>query len=116
MLYTLLGVVIMKITFEQTLSRKEWIHKELLNSLDGETISKAQKEGAYEVKLLVNGNELEPKFFNDLVSNIAKYVEKEAKEMIEEKLFEAEQKAIKLEEMIKLATEQIRDEFGIDND
>ena len=106
----------MKITFEQALSRQEWIHEELLSSLDGDTISKAQEKGAYEVKLLVNGNELEPKFFNDLMNRLELYIKKEAKEMIEEKLFEAEQKGRKLEEMVKLATEQIRDEFNIEVD
>jgi len=103
----------MRITFEDTNSRKEWIHTELLNSLDGDTIMNAREEGAYEVKLLVNGKELEPKFFNDLVNNIEKYVDKTAKQLVEDRLYEAEMKARKLEEMIKQATEDIREEFDI---
>jgi hypothetical protein len=34
----------MKITFEETNSRKDWIHEELLHSLDGDTIQKASRE------------------------------------------------------------------------
>ena len=60
----------MKITFDETLSRKEWIHRELMESLTDEVISKAANDRFYEVKLLVNGIELEPNFFNDLVNNI----------------------------------------------
>ena len=106
----------MRITFEDTNSRKEWIHTELLNSLDGDTISNASKERAYEVKLLVNGKELEPKFFNDLVNNIEKYVDKAAKQLVEDRLYEAEMKARKLEEMIKQATDDIREEFDIQSE
>ncbi len=62
----------MKITFDETTSCNEWIHKELLESLTGEVINKATEERAYNVKLLVNGVELEPKFFNDIVNNIDK--------------------------------------------
>ena len=106
----------MKITFEEVLSNEDWIHKELLNSLDGDTISNAAKDGAYEVQLLVNGTKLEPKFFNDLVNNIEKYVDAQAKQLVENKLYEAERKAQKLEEMIKQATDDIREEFDIPND
>ncbi|QQO97077.1 hypothetical protein Nekkels1_72 [Cellulophaga phage Nekkels_1] len=106
----------MKITFEQVLSRQEWIHRELLSSLDGDTISEAQEKGVYEVKLLINGKELEPKFFNDLMNRLELYIKEEAREMIEEKLFKVEQKGIRLEEIVKLATEKIRDEFNIDSE
>lgn len=106
----------MRITFEEVLSKKEWIHSELLNSLDGDTINEATKEGAYEVKLLVNGKELEPKFFNDLVNNIEKYIDSRAKQIVEDRLYEAEMKARKLEEMIKQATDYIREEFNIQSE
>ena len=103
----------MKITFEESLSTKEWIHKELMTSLTGEVIDKAMKERAYDVKLLVNGVELEPKFFNNIVNNIEKYIEREAQSLINDRLFEAEQEARKLEEVVRSATENLREKFNI---
>jgi len=101
----------MRITFKDISSRKEWIHTELLNSLDLDTINKASKEGALEVKLLVNSKELEPDFFNDLVNNIDGYVDRAAKQLVKDRLYEALDKTKKLEEIIKQATDNIYQEI-----
>ena len=106
----------MRITFDETLSNKEWIHKELLNSLPYDVINKARKDKYYEVKLLVNGIELEPKFFNDIVNGIDKYVDKQAGFLVKEKFEEAEQKVRNLTEIFDRVTEKIKEEFKIDDD
>ena len=105
----------MKITFEETLSRKEWLHKELMSSLTGDIITKATEDQFYDVKLLVNGVELEPTFYNRLVDNIEKYIDAEAKSLVHQKLVEAVNKSRKLTEIIEAAKNSIIDEFNLDD-
>lgn len=103
----------MKITFEELLSRKEWLHTELLHSLTGDVINKASEDQFYEVKLLVNGIELEPTFFNNLVNGIEKYVDKEANSLLEAKLEKCEFSVERLKEYIYEASYKIREEFEL---
>ena len=105
----------MKITFKETLSRKEWLHKELMESLTGDVITKASEDQFYDVKLLVNGIELEPSFYNKLVGNIEKYIDAEAKGLVRQKLEEAENKSRKLSELIEAAKNSIIDEFNLED-
>lgn len=107
---------IMKITFKETLSRKEWLHKELTESLTDDIIIKASGDQFYDVKLLVNGVELEPAFYNKLVNNIEKYIDAEAKSLVRQKLEEAEEKSRKLSELIDAAKNSIIDEFNLDDE
>lgn len=105
----------MRVTFEDTLSRKEWLHKELLDSLTEEVINKAREDQYYEVKLLVNGVELEPEFYNDLVNNITDHIEAQAKSMVVEKLNLAEEEAEKLYQLVKETKENIINKFGLES-
>lgn len=98
----------MKITFEEVLSEKEWLHLELMTSLTGEVIDKARKDSFYDVKLLVNGTELEPEMFNTIVNNIDKYIENQARNLIREKLEEAENK---LEELFDKFSHDIENDI-----
>ena len=76
----------MKVTFQEVLSRKTWLQKEMLNSLTGDIITKASEDQFYDVKLLINGIEIEPNIFNDIMNGIEKYVDAEAKELVKIKL------------------------------
>ena len=49
----------MKIKFEEIKKRKQWIHRELLRSLDNDTINNARSKGEFDVKIVVNGTELD---------------------------------------------------------
>jgi uncharacterized protein YllA (UPF0747 family) len=104
----------MKITFEEALSRKEWLHTELMNSLTGDLITQASEDRFYEIKLLVNGIELEPQLFNKIVNNIEKYIDEQAKSLVREKLEEAENKVRRLSELFDEAASRIKDEFNLD--
>ena len=104
----------MKITFEEALSRKEWLHTELMNSLTGDLITQASEDRFYEVKLLVNGIELEPQLFNKIVNNIEKYIDEQAKSLVREKLEEAENKVRRLSELFDEVSYKIKDEFNLD--
>ena len=104
----------MKVTFQEVLSRKEWLQRELLNSLTGEMITKASEDQFYDIKLLVNGVELEPQIFNDIMNGVEKYIDGEAKALLKYQLEKAECKIKKLDELINEAADKIRSEFGID--
>jgi hypothetical protein len=104
----------MKITFEEVLSRKDWLHAEMLRSLTFDLITQASEDRFYDVKLLVNGVELEPQLFNTLVDNIEKYIDEQAKALVREKLEEAENKVKKLSEFFDAAVEKIKEDFDLD--
>lgn len=104
----------MKITFEEVLSRKEWLHTELMNSLTGDLITQASEDRFYNVKLLVNGVELEPQLFNKIVNNIEKYIDEQAKSLVIEKLEEAENKVRRLSELFDEVATKIKSEFNLD--
>lgn len=101
----------MKVTFEETLSRKEWLHKELMNSLTGEVIEKAKEDRFYDVKLLVNGVEIEPVFYNDIMNGVEKYIDAEAELRIINKLQDIEDQTQKLKEFVDEAIEKIKEKF-----
>ena len=106
----------MKITFKDVLSKQEWLHTELMNSLTGDVIVKASNDRFYEVKLLVNGIELEPKFFNDLVNNIGKYIDAEAEKLAAEKIAKISERQNILLNVIDEAIYKIKDEFNINTE
>lgn len=106
----------MKITFKDVLSKQEWLHKELMNSLTGDVIVKASNDRFYEVKLLVNGIELEPTFFNDLVNNIGKYIDAEAEKLAAEKIAKISERQNILLNVIDEAIYKIKDEFNINTE
>jgi len=106
----------MKVTFQEVLSRKTWLQKEMLNSLTGDIITKASEDQFYDVKLVINGVEIEPNIFNDIMNGIEKYIDAEAKEIVKIKLEKAEYKIRKLDELISEASDKIREEFDLGND
>ena len=103
----------MKITFEELLSEKTWLHKEMLTSLSFDLIDKASEDGFYDVKLLINGVEMEPKIFNDIVNGIERYVDAEAEQLLNEKLENIKYKINLLDELFSSASEKIKDEFNL---
>jgi len=76
----------MKITFDSILKDKTWLNTELLHSLDGDDVSNAADKREYDVKLLVNGREIEPKLFNELLSNLECYINEAAAALVNERL------------------------------
>lgn len=103
----------MKITFKETMNGKEWIHSEIMNSLTGELIDQAKDDQFYEVKLLINGHELEPKLFNKIMNNVEDFINKQAKSLIAEKLEEAEEECNKILSVFREAKENALDKLNI---
>ncbi len=106
----------MIITTDELLQKKEWLHTELLQSLPDSIIHQVAKDQFCDVKLLVNGVELEPSFYNDLVKNIAIHIKYQAKSLVLEKLDVSDYMADKLSEIIRSAIENITTEFNLKND
>jgi hypothetical protein len=102
----------MKITYDE-LIEKEWLYIELMNSLPDDLIAQTSKDGFYEVKLLVNGIEIEPQLFTEIVSNIEKYIDKEAKCLLRNKFEEVDDKIFRLHELFNEATDKIKSEFNL---
>jgi hypothetical protein len=103
----------MKITCDEVLKEKQWLNAELSHSLTPDLIDQAIKLGYYEVKLIVNGVELEPQLFNDIVNGIEMYIKKEANSIVAEELYQAKYKINRLEQLIEEAAYKIREEFDI---
>ena len=103
----------MRVTFEEVISEKQWLHKELLCSLTAEVLNKVAEDRFYDVKLLVNGVELEPVLFNDLINGIEKYVDAEARELADDRLEKIKAKSEKLNELIEEAICNIRENLDL---
>lgn len=106
----------MRIEFDELASRKEWLHTELMRSLNADLITAAKNDGFFEVKLLVNGVELEPDLFNDIVNNIERYIDNQARSLVTHSLESAKMKADKLSEMIVVAISNVVEEFNLDSE
>jgi len=97
---------------------KNWLHECLLGSLTKEAMdSGLQPDGNYlfDVKLVVNGIELDPKLLDVLVTGINQVVERNAIRIAEEKLRDPLESAEKLSAIIDEARQKIRDEFKLEN-
>ena len=99
----------MIITYEEILHDKTWLNREILQSLTQEVIDKAKEQNQYDIKLLVNGIELEPMFLTGLINNIEKYVDRQAEDIVEERLSAALNKAKDLTELIDVFSDKIRE-------
>ena len=102
----------MKITFKECLSKSEWLYKELLQSLTTEVFHTIKpNEDFYDVKLVVNGVEIEPVWFNSIMTKFDEHIKAEARIMFNDYLDEIDLKPRDLESMINEITEKMRDKF-----
>lgn len=97
---------------------KNWLCEELLSSLTTEVIvsGRTEKDLIYDVKLLVNGIELEPVLLNRLYNGIEEIIDREAEILANNKLADALADVNSLTEVIKEAEYKIREKFNIIKD
>ena len=114
----------MKITSKELVSGirggvKDYICEEILSSLTSETIHspiETEEDGhIYEVKLLINGIEVEPKLLQRIYAGIEKIVDDEAAIRADNKLKEALHSIDMLHGVIKEAEYKIREQFNIED-
>ena len=108
----------MKITFDELLRRErgEWLLEEIMNSLPKEVIDSAMEAREYDVKLVVNGFDVEPVILHDMITNVAEYIEKQARHNVSEILEEAEGEAYDLLHTVQEAAQDIKARFKLYED
>lgn len=83
----------MEMSFEEVLSRKQFLHQEILSSLKDEHFKDLDPNAnEWDVKLVINGIECEPFLLNDIWNNLEKYVDREAKLLLANKYEEVQSK------------------------
>lgn len=106
----------MKINFEDLVKEHNWLHTELLNSLNNELINDALEKQEYEVFLLINGQKVEPKVLTSMFEKLERYIKLEAQSLLEDELEEAKDKAWRLTKLVEQASADIIDKFCIEDD
>lgn len=101
----------MKITFDETLKRNKFLHAEIMNSVPPEALKAGEKDRCFDVKLIINGFECEPRYLNDIWSKIDSYIDKEADKIAHEKIQDALRQADILHDIIKDASQKIMSSF-----
>lgn len=97
----------MLINFKDALSQKTWLKKELMQSLNDECfINLPEGQDWWDVKLVVNGIDVEPVWFNSIMTKLEEHIEAEAKKMFKEHLEEIQDK---LNEKTKKLLDDIQD-------
>lgn len=97
----------MKITFEEALSRKTWLQRELMQSLSDECFNTLEpKQDWWDVKLVVNGVEVEPVWFNSIMTKLEEHIDAEAKLLFEQHLEDIQEN---LESKTKKLLDDMRD-------
>lgn len=104
----------MKVKFRDLKQGHSWVHDELFSSMPVEVIDKANAEGEFDIKLVVNGIDLDPKLLNYVLNNIEKIVDEEAKKLVLNQLEEAENEAYKLLETVREARGEIIEKYKLD--
>lgn len=104
----------------EELGENEWLHHEILSSLPHDVIEQAHIRREVNVQLMIDNVVVEPQVLNDLLTNIDKYIEQQAAAKVKDKLKQLEERfqdvMSPLENATKMATDQIRKEFNIEND
>jgi hypothetical protein len=103
----------MIITWKSLLNENTWLNACIMDSLTNECIESGCEKKQYEVKLLVNGIEIEPKLLEKLILNVVKYIDSEALKVADEKLKDALHDVELLNDIIKEVTYKIRDKYEI---
>ncbi len=91
----------MKLTFKELLSRSEHLHDEVTSSVPDEVWGKLGEDKFYDVKLVINGIECEPRIYNKIIKNFDKYIETEAQNIVKDRFQDIESEADRLNEIIK---------------
>lgn len=102
----------MKLTFEDVINAKDWLTMELAQSLTGDIITDASEKKEYEVKLLVNGVELEPTLFEEVFRDMGKFIELQAENLVRNKLDEIDDIKNHFEEKLNTTIEDLREKLS----
>lgn len=104
----------MKITFDDAISKDDLLHIALVDCLTPEILDSAMESREYEVKLVVNGFELDPKVLNLFHEKADEWIETRAKEMAAAKFHEAAREAEIFAKMVNDMKNSLIEKYNID--
>lgn len=106
----------MKITFDEVLSKSTPLENELMLSLTDKVFATHDPKTSpreWDVKLFINGVEVEPVIYNSLFSHTEEWIEERAKDYLREKLDEADRSIRELTEYLEEAKANIIDKHNL---
>lgn len=112
----------MKINGKEIVESKDWLCREILNSIPHEVITKAKDEGReeYEIKLVIDGVECDPKLLMAMLNRYEEIVDREAKTLaaaeIEKIQDNLNEKVNKFNEILDEAKSKIMGQYQIEED
>jgi hypothetical protein len=104
----------MIITFQEAISEDDLLHIALMSCLTPEVIEQAMEKKEYDVKLVVNGVELDPTILNLFNEKADEWVETRAKKMAAEKFHEAAHAASEFARMVNDVKSALIEKYGVD--
>lgn len=76
----------------------------------------AKDRGQFEIKIVIDGKEMNPAFLERYYKNIDKHIKAEAQKLAYEKVREALEESQKLTEIVQDAGDKIIEKFGLDKE
>ena len=104
----------MKITFKEAIGVNDLLHITLMNCLTAEVINSARETEEYDVKLVVNGFDLDPTTLNLFQEKAEEWIETEAKKIAAEKFHEASKAAEDFAKMVNDIKYSLIEKYGVD--
>jgi ribosome biogenesis GTPase A len=104
----------MKIPFKDAIGKNDLLHIALMNCLTPEVIDSAREKEEYEVRLVVNGVDLDPTTLNLFQDKAEEWVETRAKEIAAEKFHEAAKAAEDFSKMVNDIKFALIEKYGVD--
>lgn len=104
----------MKISFQDAIHKNDLLHIALMNCLTPEVIESAREAEEYDVKLVVNGVELDPTTLNLFQDKAEEWIETRGKEIAAEKFHEAAKAAEDFSIMVNDIKNKLIEKYGID--
>ena len=106
----------MEITTKDLIEKNTWLNSEVLQSLPIDYSINSEYKDRLDVKLIINGTEVEASLYNDLLDNIEKHIDKQARSIILDDLEEAHDEVYKLKRAVEEAKNNIIRRFELDKD
>lgn len=80
------------LTFDEVLNRKEWLHAEIMRSLGNAHLTLDGEKRTMDIGLVINGVTVSPNLYNGIMNEIEKVVDREAANLVKQKIADLEEK------------------------
>lgn len=103
----------MLITRSEVVSHSSMIGREILRSITPEIIADVKDAKEFEIKLIINGVEVEPKLLLDLYTRAEEYIDREAAALMKERIENLPFKLESLEEYLRDLVHDLKSKFKL---